>query len=474
MKTIESWLAEDNPVAAEASRLWDEQEASFKDVVVVLDDDPTGTQAVHGVRVYTDWEQETLDRAFSRADRMFFILTNSRSFSAARTAEVHHDIAERIAVAAGRSGRRFIIVSRGDSTLRGHYPLEDEMLREGLNARGMAIDGEILCPAFFEGGRYTANDVHYLRQGESLVPVGETEFARDATFGYKSSNLVDWMVEKSDGNLSVEDCISVELEELRALDIDGITAKLMACHNFSKVIVNAVDYADLKVFATCLARACGEGRRFICRSAACLPKVLGRVSDKPLLTGGDVVDSGNANGGLVIVGSHVKLSTSQLEVLRNSMPDLHYVEFDIRPFVETGSLEEEAERITAICDKSVSSGVSTVVFTTRELVAPPDFSKEQKLALSVSISAGLTSVVSRLGARPRYLVSKGGITSSDVATKGLGIKEAVVLGQMAAGVPVWRAQEGSRFPGLPYLIFPGNVGTESTLRNVIRELEGQA
>jgi len=463
-----------NPNSAAADELWRAGYGTFGDAVVVLDDDPTGTQTVHDVRVYSDWEPETFKRAFSTGDDLFFVLTNSRSFSAEHTAEVHRQIAHRVAEAAREARRDFTIISRGDSTLRGHYPLEDETLCETLEAEfGVPIDGEVICPAFFEGGRYTVNDVHYLRQGDKLVPVGDTEFAHDATFGYRASNLIDYVVEKSGGRVGAANCTSVTLEELRALDLDSITAKLVACHDFGKIIVNAVDYTDLKVFATCFARARAIGKRFICRSAASLPKVLGNISDRPLLMRTDVVDaSHNAHGGLVVVGSHIKLSTSQLERLCVALPQLMYAELDVHRLMEVSSHNEEIERLVGMCEDALSSGRTTVIYTTRELVAPEGFTKEQKLALSVMVSQGLTSIVARLETRPRYLVAKGGITSSDIATKGLGIREALVLGQMSAGVPVWRALQGTRFPGLPYLIFPGNVGTEDTLRDVVAELEG--
>ncbi len=72
--------------------------------------------------------------------------------------------------------------------MRGHYPAETESLREGLEGEGVCVDGEVICPFFEEGGRFTAGDVHYVEMGDGrLVPAGETEFARDSSFGYVSS-----------------------------------------------------------------------------------------------------------------------------------------------------------------------------------------------------------------------------------------------------------------------------------------------
>ena len=473
MATLEQMLSQTNPNRDEVERLWRDALAGYGDKVVVLDDDPTGTQTVHDISVYTDWEPGTLDGAFASEDRAFFILTNSRSFSAAKTERAHQEIARSIAHGARGSGSAFTVVSRGDSTLRGHYPLEDEVLRSELTEElGIEFDGEIICPAFFEGGRYTFDDIHYMLRGGKLIPVGETEFANDETFGYRSSNLVDYVVEKTGGAVSREDCLSVSIGELRALDLDGITEKLLGCHGFTRVIVNAVDETDLKAFAICFMRARAKGRHFICRTAASFPKCLAGVQDIPLLKRSDIEDADNGNGGLVIMGSHVKLSTEQLDCLRSCDLGLDFCEFDVNAEDSDGSFATQTAKVAAHVGDVLASGRTAVVYTTRALLAPQGMSPERKLELSVNISEGLTGIVAQLAVRPRYLIAKGGITSSDIATKGLGVRHARVLGQAAKGIPVWRIGPESRFPGMAYLIFPGNVGEPDTLKSIVEELEG--
>ena len=95
---------------------------------------------------------------------------------------------------------------------------------------------------------------------------------------------------------------------------------------------------------------------------------------------------------------------------------------------------------------------------------------EKNLAASVKISNALTSIVKNLNVHPKFLIAKGGITSSDVGTKGLGVKKALVLGQVAAGVPVWKIGAESKFPGMSYIIFPGNVGDVDTLKKIVEML----
>ena len=75
-----------------------------------------------------------------------------------------------------------------------------------------------------------------------------------------------------------------------------------------------------------------------------------------------------------------------------------------------------------------------------------------------------------LSIRPGFIIAKGGITSSDVGTKALRVRRATVLGQVRPGIPVWLTGPESKFPEMPYIIFPGNVGEITTLREVVELL----
>ena len=191
--------------------------------IIVLDDDPTGVQTVHDIYVYTDWTVESLRKGFAAPEKLFFILTNSRGFTVAETTKAHREIAENTAKVAREFGMDYLIISRGDSTLRGHYPLETDLLREVTEAEnGYKMDGDILCPYFREGGRFTLDNVHYVRYGAELVPCGQTEFAKDETFGYHASNLCEYIEEKTGGKVRAGDVTCISLESLRAMDFDGI------------------------------------------------------------------------------------------------------------------------------------------------------------------------------------------------------------------------------------------------------------
>lgn len=104
--------------------------------------------------------------------------------------------------------------------------------------------------------------------------------------------------------------------------------------------------------------------------------------------------------------------------------------------------------------------------TSRKLITGAD--KVSSLDIGNVVAAALVDFLKGLTVRPRYLIAKGGITSSDAATKGLGIRKALIVGQAAAGVPLWRSDEPeAKFPGLPFVVFPGNVGANETLFQVV-------
>ena len=465
---LERWPA---PDVAAAKAALQASFSAFRHKLVVLDDDPTGVQTVHDVAVYTDWRTETLKAGLESSDSLFFVLTNSRSFSSEETRQVHEEIAANLAQASRETGCPFVLISRSDSTLRGHYPLETETLRQGLEARlPVRFDGEILLPFFLEGGRYTVDDVHYVRDGNRLVPAGLTEFAKDTTFGYTASDLKEWCQEKTQGAYPADHVVSITMEELRGRDYDSIRRKLLSVTGFGKVVVNAAAYADVEVFATAYLQALAAGKQFLFRGSAAIVKVLGNVSDRPLLTRTDLIRQENAAGGMIVVGSHVRKTTAQLEALKAGCPQIAYICFDANTVFTPGGLEAERDRVLAAAEDAIRQGITAAVYTSRTVIRMEAGNHEENLAVSVRISEAVTSLVARLSIRPAFILAKGGITSSDVGVKALGVKKAIVRGQIAPGVPVWETGGESTFPHIPYVIFPGNVGDENTLCNVVKTL----
>nr|WP_122011941.1 four-carbon acid sugar kinase family protein [Maliibacterium massiliense] len=440
--------------------------------LVVLDDDPTGVQTVHDVDVWTVWDEASLTEAMRGAGHVFFILTNSRGLTAADSRALHEEIMRNLVAASKATGVPFLVISRSDSTLRGHYPMETEVLRQGYEQAGLGhVDGEIIAPFFLEGGRYTIGDVHYVREGDTLVPAGDTEFARDTTFGYAASDLKDWVREKV-GDMPADAPIhSVSIDMLRSGDIQAVTALLLQAKDFEKIVVNAACYEDMEVFVLALYAAIAKGKTYMFRTAAGFVRVFAKVDAKPLLSGAQL-NNGSALGGLVIVGSHVKKTTMQLEKLL-TLDGLATIEFDVNR-LEAPDVADYIAQMVRSMKEAMQRGETAVVYTTRKVVTKTADASEANLSFSLRVSAALVQLVQDLDVMPSFIVAKGGITSSDIGVKGLGVKKACVAGQVLPGVPVWKLGPESKYPGVCYVVFPGNVGDENGLRDVVASARAKA
>lgn len=432
--------------------------------LIVLDDDPTGTQTVYGVPVLTTWEPEVLARELASDAPCFYVLTNSRSLVAEEAKALMEGVATSLSQALKDRGDKDVAipVSRSDSTLRGHFPLETDVLNEELGP----FDAKLLIPYFEAGGRYTIHDVHYVAEGDLLTPAAETPFAKDAVFGYHNSNLREWVWEKSGGRTQPAEVASVSLETLRIGGPGAVCAELMSLARGCICIVNAAALRDMEVFALGMLMAETQGRRYLLRSAAQIVAARLGLESRPLLTAGEMNADG-AGGGLIIVGSYVPKTTEQLSYLLANTA-INRVEISVLSLIDETTRSESIEKALDAIHSALHADRDVVVFTSRELVTGEDAA--HSLQIGNRVSAALVEVVRRLAVRPRYIIAKGGITSSDLATQALGVKRAMVSGQLLPGVPVWQLGAEARFPGLGYVIFPGNVGGPSALTDAISKL----
>lgn len=455
----------------EINKEWLSAVDRIKRKIIVLDDDPTGIQTVHSIPVYTSWDFSTLKQIMEDKHKVIYILTNSRALTSVETQRLHKQLAMDLKQIALKEEIFFLLISRSDSTLRGHYPLETKIIYDELK-KDEEIDGEIIIPFFLEGGRFTFNDIHYVKEQDILIPMGQTEFARDSVFGYKASNLKEWIEEKTAGQYPADQVISISLEMLREKDIKGILHKLLKIKNFNKVIVNAVEYTDLKLFLVALSESINRGKNFLFRTAASFVQVIGGINPKPLLTKETLYPKGKPSApGLIIIGSYVQKTTRQMKKLAE-LPNLIWVEWDVSQTKTQKCLKKEFDRVISEVNKGFNLEKDVCIYTSREYYRndSQNENSDKNLIFSSRISEGLVKVVKALKIRPSFLVTKGGITSSDIGVKGLNVKKALVMGQIQPGIPVWELGSESRFPGLPYIIFPGNVGTDDTLKKVIEIL----
>ncbi len=443
--------------------------------VVVLDDDPTGVQSVHGVPVLTTWTVEDLRWALMQPSPTFYILTNSRSLPEREAVDLNQDVARNLSEAAdGMPGTDFDVVSRSDSTLRGHYPAETDALAEALGEDGRGPDALVLCPAFFEAGRITVGDIHWVRRDGELVPAGQTEFAADHSFGYRSSNLKAWVEEKTGGRIEAAEVLSVSLADLREGGPERVLELLGQTSAGRPVVVNAATYADLEVFVLGLLAA--EGKRFLYRTGPSFVRTRGGITEPKILGPAELYRRRPASGhGLVLVGSYVPTTTRQLEGAL-ALDGVRAVEMSVPRLLEPEGREEELGRVVEEVNVALVSS-EVVVYTSRELVTAGAGTGLSNFEIGASVSGALVEVMRRVDrALPlSFVLAKGGITSSDIATKGLGVRRAEVAGPLLPPgiVPVWILPDENDFPGLPYVIFPGNVGGPDSLAHAIEILRGE-
>jgi uncharacterized protein YgbK (DUF1537 family) len=423
---------------------------------IVLDDDPTGTQTVSDVTVITEWTVEAIKNELESSSSIFFILTNSRSLSAKGSAKLIEEIGSNINKAIRLLEVKVNVILRGDSTLRGHFPIEEIALKKGLQSEP---DLYLLIPAFFEGGRYTIDNVHYYTDSQKLIPVSESPFAEDKVFGYESGNLKDWIKEKSADLF--RHVYAFSHEDLQK-GSDWVRQKLKDLPIASMVLVNATHYEHLDTFSSGLL---SSGLSFCARSAASLVASLNGLPPGNFLKDLDMVNR-SGTGGLIVVGSYVPKTTAQVSGLL-AKEDLRTIMLHVEKIlVDDGNY---LRKLSLTLATSMRKDEDVVVMTERTYHEGQ--SVDDHVAIGQKVSCFIVDLVGRLQQSPRFIISKGGITSSDVATRALKVQKAKVLGQVIPGVPVWSLGATSRFPGLPYIIFPGNVGHEHSLHEVYLKLK---
>lgn len=431
--------------------------------IIVLDDDPTGSQTVHSCLLLMQWDIETLRLGLQDESPIFFVLTNTRSLTPEQATQVTREVCQNLKAAlAAENIQEWLIVSRSDSTLRGHYPVETDAIATEVGP----FDAHFLTPAFFEGGRITKDSIHYLIVDGVETPVHKTEFARDSVFGYQHSYLPDYVEEKTQGRIKSAQVERFLLADIRA----GTKQRLMQLTGNCCCAVDAENQADLDRFAADILSTASEGKKFLFRSAASLLTSLANLGPQPIPPEDMAKYVRQGKPGAIIVGSHVKKTTQQLA---NLLPDygIMGIEVDVSHLLEDSAtqrdtlLAEILEKVEAVNDH----GLTPVVYTSRqELVFD---STETRLKFGEAVSALLMDIVRGLPKDIGFLISKGGITSNDVLSTGLALRTARLLGQVLAGCSMVRTpSDHPHFPDLPVVLFPGNVGDAKGLLTVYQRL----
>jgi uncharacterized protein YgbK (DUF1537 family) len=452
--------------------------------VVFLDDDPTGTQTIADLPVLTSWSVADLQWALQQQTTGFFVLTNTRSLSETDAAERNRQVVDALHQAATAEQARYVLASRSDSTLRGYYPLETDVLSEELAARGTVVDGVVICPGYVEPGRLTIDSVHWTRTPEGMIPVSKSEFAKDASFGYHSSDLRDWVAEKTGGRIPRDEVATITLTDIRVGGSDRVGEILAGLSRGQPVVVDTVEDADQQVVVLALLHAEAAGKNFIYRigpsfvrartgQRATPPADAQRLRQILATQPTDTDDTRPATKhGLIAVGSHVGLTTRQLDRLRDRGKIIE-LELDVPTLLDDSARDRHVNDVATQAAKVLQNNDAqsdVVIRTSRTLVTGDD--AVSSLVIARTVSAALVGTVREIVSqiRPSFVLAKGGITSSDTATVGLGITRAWCRGTMLPGIiSLWEPVTGLA-QGIPYIVFAGNVGDDDALAAVVDTL----
>jgi uncharacterized protein YgbK (DUF1537 family) len=412
--------------------------------LVILDDDPTGAQAVADVPVALAWGHGEVARALRPGDAAIHVLTNSRAHPAEEAAAITADAAR----AALREAPGARVLMRGDSTLRGHVWEEYDAVR-GV----VAPDGApplLLVPALPAAGRVTRGGVHLILRDGEAVPLDRTEYATDGALAYRDARLLRWADERSGGRMRAQDGIETAP--------GGVAEALAAAASRGRpaaVAPDAESIEDLEEIAAGLRAAWEMGVPALVRCAPTFAAVLAGTSARGLVT-----PTAPPGGVLVVCGSFVPNTTAQLAALEQRLPGLQ-VEIDAATL---GGAEGEAEAALDAAARAAQALLAdrgcAVVATSRARVPALVPAGAQR-----QVAVRLASLVRRVRPAPGIVVAKGGITSAVTASAGLGAATARVVGPLLPGVALWRldVDEGPA----AYVVVPGNVGGPELLAELV-------
>lgn len=444
--------------------------------IVVIDDDPTGSQTVHNCLLLLKWDYLTLLKAFKSSSSLIFILANTRSLSQGDLEKRLKSICEAINFVIDSNNLNkdeFIFVSRGDSTLRGHNFIEPNIINKLLGP----FDATFHIPAFIEGGRLTRNGKHYVNG----IPAHETIYAKDKIFGFSTNDLKELLIQKSNFKLSKDDIQNLRSSDLSSLEIQenkNLFQKLQALNSNKQVIVDIENYLQLKNFTLIINLFKGK-KNFLYRTAASFIKAISNIESntKSHEYYAQLRRKGISNTslpGLIIVGSYIDLTTKQLQSIsshKSIVPIEICVSKIYHLLTEANSSELSNFRIDLIDQLRInfSKNKTPVLFTSREFLDLQDSDKQ--FNFYNFISCFIAELVSEIKNEIGYLISKGGITSHYVLEKGFSADYVYLEGQIFTGISIVNVKLDALTEYIPVVTFPGNFGDENSLLDVWQVME---
>jgi len=418
--------------------------------MIILDDDPTGTQTVSAVGVILKPSLQAYRRFMASTEQAVYVLTNTRAMPEGEAVALLQTIKAEMQTAADEAGAEVDYLLRGDSTLRGHVFAEMDVFQTDNSVY-------LFVPAFPEGGRTTVDGIHYLQTAAGKVPVNQTEFAKDPVFSYKSQKMTDWVAEVGNGRKAV----NIPLAEYRREGFSRISQAIIHAEAGTVIVPDAETMADLEMLAKGLSVAEQHGRNVVVRSASSFAAARSGLHSRRL-TKDEVIVNGPV---LLVCGSHTSAASRQLEqIVRQTCEP---VVLQTERILQGNTVEVEA--VVQEAAANVIANIHAVGFA---ILSSERIRQETHgdLASGAKIMHALTRVTALASSHCAGVIAKGGITSAQVATDGLSADYAKVIGQLAPGVSLWHIQRNEEIKGLdgiiPYAVVPGNVGSDTTLLEI--------
>ena len=390
---------------------------------VVIDDDPTGSQTVHDCLLLLKWDCSTLVKGFESKSNLFFILANTRSLSENDAKLTIEDICKNLksVIASQAYDEEIIFISRGDSTLRGHL-------------------------------------------------------------GYSTSKVKNLLFQQSKSQINLEDIQNLLLSDIEMLNDEEnniVFKTLKNLKNNKHVVVDVENYSQLKKFSLVIKKLIKQ-KKFLFRTAA---SFISSISEKKSVSQSEIFFSNlrirnkekSFLPGLIIVGSYVELSTIQLNNLLE-ISNCNPVELDVFEFFKITSSDNNQKRRNLFKNKflkeirfSFERGKTPVLFTSRKFMS---LDSSELFNFYNLLACFIAELVADLKYEIGYLISKGGITTNLILSKGLNADYVYLEGQILTGISVvtYNLKNGEK---LPIVTHPGNIGTKDSLVNIWKVFENK-
>ena len=447
--------------------------------IIIIDDDPTGSQTVNGCNLILKWDYETLLKGLKDSSNLLFILANTRSLSKEdvkiRLKEICSALRE-IMNNSSFAEEDFVLISRGDSTLRGHNFVEPEIINKLLGP----FDATFYIPAFIEGNRTTVNGNHFVDN----IPIHKTIFSKDKIFSFNTSNVKELLYKQSNQNLDFNHIDNIFIKDFEVLErnqSNKLYKYIEQLKNNKNVIVDIIDYSQLDEFSRII-KSLLKKKKFLFRSAASFISSLSNVKQtkKDHIYFSQLRRKNNNDKtmkGLIVVGSYVELTTLQLnKVLEISLcKPIEINVFKLYEFFKLGDNLNQINSLKKLILNSIRQNLSQdfipVLYTSREIVSPKN--NNDLIQFQLFLSAFISEIVSAIKNEIGYLISKGGITTNTIISEGLKADSVYLEGQILPGISLVTLNLLKQKGKLPIVTFPGNIGNNMSLVKTLEILENK-